>query len=71
MGKEQIRDMNDLRAVIIDQIEKLKTKETTPAVANAVFNGCGKVLSTVKMEIEYNRYIKKLEGALPLQIAGK
>ena len=65
----KINDMNDLREVILDQIKGLKSKETTPAVANAVFNGVGKVLSTVKMEIEYSRYIKKLEGALPLQIA--
>lgn len=64
-----IKNMDDLRGIIIDQIEKLQSKESTPAVANAIFNGVGKVLSTVKLEIEYSRYIRKFEGSLPLQIS--
>ena len=59
--------MDDVRNVLISQIKKLDDKQTTPAVANAIFNGVGKILSTVKLEIEYSRYVKKLEGSLPLK----
>ena len=65
----KIATMDDLRQVILDEIEALDAKISTPAIANAKFNGIGKVLSTVKLEIEYSRYVKKLEGSLPLQIA--
>lgn len=63
-----IENMNDVRGVLVNQIQKLDNKESTPAVANAIFNGIGKILSTVKLEVEYSRYVKKFEGSLPLQI---
>lgn len=63
--------MDDVRAVLIAQIQKLDDKTTTPSVANAIFNGVGRILTTVKTEIEYSRYVKKLEGAMPLQIESK
>ncbi len=64
----EIADMNDVRSVLVSQIKKLDAKESTPAVANAIFNGIGKILSTVKLEVEYSRYVKKFEGSLPLQL---
>ena len=65
----ELNNMDDVRGVLISQIKKLDGKETTPAVANAIFNGVGKILSTVKLEIEHNRYVRKLECALPLRVA--
>jgi len=65
----ELNNMDDLRDVLITQIKKLDDKSTTPAVANAIFNGVGKILSTVKLEIEHSRYVRKLDGALPLRVS--
>lgn len=45
--------MNDVRSLLADQIEKLIDNKTTPAALNAITNATGKILSTVKMELEY------------------
>ena len=64
----KINNTDDLREVALEEIRQLKAKESTPAIANAVFNGIGKVIAVTKMEIDYARYIKKFEGAMPLHI---
>lgn len=35
------------------EIANLRSKKTTPSVVNAIVNATGKVLTTVKMEMEY------------------
>lgn len=64
----KINNTDDLRQCCIDTIEKILNKEITPSVANSVLNSVGKIVSITKMEIEYNRYVKKLNGSMPLQI---
>jgi hypothetical protein len=51
-----------LRAIMSDEIRRLRDGETTAASANAVSNAAGKILSTVKLEMEYAR----LTGRKPL-----
>ena len=72
MGQELvIKNMNDVREVLVDEIKSLRAKKSTPAAATAMFNGVGKLLQTVKLEIDYSRYIKKLSGPLSLTSGDK
>ena len=55
----KIKTVNDLRAILTEEIEKIRTGQTTAANVNAITNATGKILSSVKMEIEYNKLIGK------------
>ena len=57
----QTKTINDLRIILSEEIEKLRNGETSAANVNAVTNATGKILSTVKLEMEYI----KLTGGLP------
>ena len=59
---ENIKTINDLRVILAEEINKIRNGTTTAANVNAITNATGKILSTVKMEIEYN----KLLGKTPL-----
>lgn len=54
-------NIDDLRRILWDDIHKLRAGETTAQNVNAVCNSAGKILSTVKMQMEYAR----LTGATP------
>jgi hypothetical protein len=56
-----MKNMNDIRAMLCEEIEALRNKETTPANVNAIVNATGKILSTIKLEMEY----AKLAGKEP------
>ena len=58
---EGLRTVEDLRAILADEIGKIREGKTTPANVNAITNASGKILSTIKLEIEYN----KLHGKVP------
>lgn len=47
--------MVDIRKFLCDEMNKVSTAESTPAIANACANLAGKVLQSVKMELEYSR----------------
>ena len=49
----------DLRGILIEEIENLRTGKTSPAVINAITNATGKIFSSVKLEIEYAKIIGK------------
>ena len=53
--------MNELRAVLADEIAKIREGTTTAAQVNAISNATGKILSTVRLEMEYY----KLVGGTP------
>ena len=55
----EIRKVKDLRSVLVDQINKLRRGDATPAQTNAVTNATGKIISTLRMEIEYAALVKK------------
>lgn len=47
--------LDEIRAVLSDEVERLRTGQSTAATANAVTNAVGKILSSVKLEMEYLR----------------
>lgn len=48
-----MKSLNDLRSFLAEQLQRVADGELTPAHANASANLAGKVLSTVKMELDY------------------
>jgi len=56
-----LKTVEDLRTILADEIGKIREGKTTPANVNAITNASGKILSTIKLEIEYN----KLHGSVP------
>lgn len=48
-----MKDIRELREILCQQIDDLRDKKTTPANVNAIVNATGKILTTVKMEMEY------------------
>ena len=55
------KDINDLRNILCEEINKLRNNKTTAANVNAITNATGKVLSTIKVQMEY----AKLSGEEP------
>jgi flagellar biosynthesis/type III secretory pathway chaperone len=54
-----INTVNDLRTILAEEIQNIRDGKTTAANVNAIVNATGKILTTVKMEIEYNKLIGK------------
>lgn len=52
-------DINNLRTILAEEIGKLREGSTTPANVNAITNATGKILSTVKLEMEYHKLLGK------------
>lgn len=52
--------INDIRQILMDDIKSLRNGETTPANVNAVCNAVGKVLQTIKMQMEYAKSVGKM-----------
>lgn len=48
-----------MRTILAEEIQKLREGLTTAANVNAIVNASGKILSSVKMEIEYDRLTGK------------
>jgi hypothetical protein len=45
--------LEEIRSVMSEQIRRLQDGETSAATANAISNSVGKILSTVKIELEW------------------
>jgi hypothetical protein len=45
--------LNELRAILADNIRRTQAAEISPAVANATTNAVGTILRTVKLEMDY------------------
>ena len=56
----ELRTVNDMRIMLTEEIVRLRNGESTAANVNAIVNATGKILSTIKMEIEYNKLLGKL-----------
>jgi len=48
-----IKSMSELRAVLSEEIDKVRDKKTTPQVLKAITNAIGKYLFSVKLELDY------------------
>lgn len=59
-------NLNDIRELLSDEIEKLRSGQTTPASLNAVSNATGKLLGTVKLEMEFYKLTGKPLPAIPM-----
>ena len=53
----ELKTINDMRAILAEEIQKLRNGDTTAANVNAIVNASGKILTTVKMEIDYARLL--------------
>jgi len=51
------KSINDLKNVICEEIDKLRNEKTTAANVNAITNASGKVISMVKLQLEYAKLI--------------
>jgi hypothetical protein len=61
MSNNNIMDLNSLRESLAVELKKISSGDSTPASANAFANLAGKILSSVKLELEYN----KISGTTP------
>ena len=57
----QIRNMNNLVDVLIDEINLLRKGEVTPSRANAMANLNGKIMQAVKLSVETHKYVQKID----------
>ena len=51
------KNINDLREILSEEIDKLRAGKTTPANINAITNATGKIFSSVKLEMEYAKIL--------------
>jgi hypothetical protein len=64
--KETQVTLDGLRTILLDDIQKLREGETTAASVNAVCNATGKILSSVKLQMEYYRLTGRTLPEIPL-----
>jgi len=55
----QIKNTDNVRKVIVEEIDLIKKGESNPARANAIANLVGKLLNSVKLDIEVHKYVAK------------
>lgn len=53
--------MDSMRRILSEEIHKIQEGSTTAANVNAISNATGKILSTIRLQMEY----AKLTGAQP------
>jgi hypothetical protein len=56
-----IQNVEELRDFLAQELDRVREGKATPASANASANLAGKILSSVKLELEHN----KMAGATP------
>lgn len=54
-----MKNINDMRALVFEEIKRLQNNESTPAKLNAIVGGLGFVMSSVKLELEYAKTMAK------------
>lgn len=56
-GRGEVYTLDGLRVVLSDSIRDLKDASASAANVNAISNATGKILSSVKLQMEYYRLI--------------
>lgn len=64
MGKSMT--LPELQSVLSDQIRRIDAGDTTPAKANAISNATGKILQSVRLQMDYHRLSGKPLPEIPL-----
>lgn len=59
-------NLNDIRNLLSEEIGRLQAGTTTAAGLNAITNATGKILSTVKLEMEFYKLTGKPLPSLPM-----
>jgi hypothetical protein len=54
-----MKNMNDMRAMLCEEIQNIRDGKQTASNLNAIVNATGKILSTIKMEIEVAKITNK------------
>lgn len=54
-----VLSLDDLRAILSDEILKIREGNATAASVNAISNATGKILSSVKLQMEYYKMTGK------------
>lgn len=67
-NRGQVYSLDELRVVLSDSIRDLRTSEASAANVNAISNATGKILSSVKLQMEYYRLIGKTPD-IPILLA--
>lgn len=65
----EIENTESIRKILADEIELIRKGDSNPSRANAIANMVGKILASVKLDIEVHKYIAKadaLELTVPL-----
>lgn len=57
--KSVIRNTEDIRKILTEEILLVKGGKSTPARANSICNLVGKILSSAKLDIDFHRYVQK------------
>ena len=52
-----IRTSNDLRAVLAEQIVRVRNGKSTPQQSNAIANATAKILASIRLEMEYAKAV--------------
>lgn len=55
--KVEMKGTEDLRKIIADEINQLRMGTSNPSRGNAVANLLGKLIQSVKLDIEVHRYV--------------
>jgi hypothetical protein len=58
-GRGTTFNLDEMRVVLSDSIRDIRESEASAANVNAISNAVGKILSSVKLQIEYYRMIGK------------
>jgi len=67
---DKVFTLQELRGILSDEIDKIRDGTTTAAACNAVTNATGKLLSTIKLELEYCKLVGKVPN-IPMLSVGK
>jgi hypothetical protein len=64
------KNLDDIRVVLSDAIDDLREGKSSAATVNAISNASGKILSTVKLEMEYFKLLGKVPN-IPMLMNGE
>ncbi len=59
MPTERPTTLAALRTILFDEIDKLREGKTTPQNVNAISNSTGKILSSIRVEMDYCKMVNR------------
>lgn len=68
--KTKVFNVESLREILADEIQKIRTGKTTAANINAITNAAGKIFQSVKLEMEYAKMIGKKPDIKFIKLTG-